>query len=119
MNGTEVKNVQNYKKAAAIIACLLALAGGWYIFAGRNDVSDIGRRADEARNELESAREEQRDQAESLDRAAEATDRSQQAVRDSQGTADRVQEIDRSDTEIIRECQSILETVRARGKTEN
>ena len=111
--------MQNYKKAIALCLLLLALAFGWFYLAGRNDVSDIGKRADETRSELESAREEQRDQAAALDRAEGAADRSQSAVRDSEERADRVQELERSDAEIIRDCQSILETVRERGKAKN
>lgn len=111
--------MQNYKKAIALCLLLLALAGGWYFFAGRNDVSDIGKRADETRSELESAREEQRDQAAALDRAANAADRSQSAIRDSEERADRVQELERSDAAVIGESQSILAAVRGRGKKEN
>ena len=104
--------MQNYKKAIALCALLLALAGGWYYLAGRNDVSDIGKRADETRSELESAREEQRDQAAALDRA-------DGAIRDSEERADRVKELERSDAAVIRESQSILAAVRGRGKKEN
>ena len=104
--------MQNYKKAIALCLLLLALAGGWYFFAGRGDVSDIGKRADETRSELESAREEQRDQAAALDRA-------DGAIRDSAERADRVQELERSDAAVIRESQSILAAVRGRGKKEN
>ena len=104
--------MQNYKKAIALCLLLLALAFGWFYLAGRNDVSDIGKRADETRSELESAREEQRDQAAALDRA-------DGAIRDSAERADRVQEIERSDAELIRESQSILERVRERGGTKN
>lgn len=104
--------MQNYKKAIALCLLLLALAGGWYFFAGRNDVSDIGKRADETRSELESAREEQRDQAAALDRA-------EGAIRDSAERADRVKELERSDAAVIRESQSILAAVRGRGKKEN
>ena len=111
--------MQNYKKAIALCLLLLALAGGWYFFAGRGDVSNIGKRADETRSELESAREEQRDQAAALDRAANAADRSQSAIRDSEERADRVQELERSDAAVIRESQSILAAVRGRGKKEN
>lgn len=111
--------MQNYKKAIALCLLLLALAGGWCFFAGRGDVSDIGKRADETRSELESAREEQRDQAAALDRAENATDRSQSAIRNSQSTAGRIEEIERSDSEIVRECKSILTSVRKRGKAEN
>lgn len=104
--------MQNYKKAIALCLLLLALAFGWFYLAGRGDVSDIRKRADETRSELESAREEQRDQAESLDRA-------EGAIRGSAERADRVQELERSDAEIIRESQSILAAVRGRGKKEN
>ena len=104
--------MQKYKKSIALCALLLALAGGWYYLAGRNDVSDIGKRADETRSELESAREEQRDQAAALDRA-------EGAIRDSAERADRVKELERSDAAVIRESQSILAAVRGRGKKEN
>lgn len=95
----------DHKKIMYLLAGVLIVAGGWFYFAGRNDVSDIGKRADTVRNELESAREEQRDQAAALDRAENA--------------ADRIQSLERSDAEIIRESQSILEAVRGRGKKEN
>lgn len=104
--------MQNYKKAIALCLLLLALAFGWFYLAGRGDVSDIRKRADETRSKLESAREEQRDQAAALDRA-------DGAIRDSAERADRVQEIERSDAAVIRESQSILAAVRGRGKKEN
>lgn len=111
---------ENTKKIlTAVAAGVLLVASCWFYFAGRGDVSDIGKRADETRSELESAREEQRDQAAALDRAENAADRSQSAIRDSAERADRVQELERSDAEIIRQSQSIIEKVRARGKTEN
>lgn len=109
---------KHYTAICISVAALLAI-GVWFYGAGRNDVSDIGKRADETRSELESAREEQRDQAAALDRAEGAADRSQDAVRNSEERADRVQELERSDAEIIRESQSILEAVRGRGKKEN
>lgn len=111
--------MQNRGKLMAIVAGVLLVAFGCFYFAGRGDVSDIRKRADDTRSELESAREEQRDQAAALDRAANAADRSQSAIRDSEERADRVEELERSDAEIIRESQSILEAVRARGKKEN
>lgn len=100
------------KVVLCVGAGLLVVVSCWYIFASRNDVSDIRKRADTVRNELGSASEEQRDQAESLDRA-------EGAIRDSTERADRVQELERSDAEVIRESQSILDRVRARGKKEN
>lgn len=111
--------MQINKKIVYLLAGVLALASCWYFLAGRNDVSDIGDRADTVRSELESAGEEQRDQAAALDRAENAADRSQSAIRDSAERADRVQELERSDAEIIRECKSILEAIRGRGEAEN
>ena len=104
---------------AVLAVILLAAAFSWYYIAGRNDVHDIRERADETRSELESAREEQRDQAESLDRAENAADRSQSAIRDSEERADRVQELERSDGDIIRESQSIINQVRERGPAQD
>lgn len=111
--------MQINKKIVYLLAGVLALASCWYFLAGRGDVSDIGDRADTVRSELESAGEEQRDQAAALDRAENAADRSQSAIRDSAERADRVQELERSDAEIIIESQSIIDRVRARGKKEN
>ena len=111
--------MQINKKIVYLLAGLLIVVGCWYIFAGRNDVSDIQQRADAVREQLESAQQEQRDQTKALERAENATDRSQQSIRDSQETAGRIEEIERSDSEIIRECKSIIETVRGRGKTES
>lgn len=108
--------MQSYKKIAMACALLLALAGGWYFYAGRNDVSDIGKRADAVRNELADAEKAQRDQAAALDRAEAAADRSQSAIRDSEERTDRVQELERSDAEVIRESQSIIDRVRERGR---
>lgn len=109
---------KHYTVICISVAALLAI-GVWFYFAGRGDVSNIRDRADTVRSELESAGEEQRDQAAALDRAENAADRSQSAIRDSTERADRVQELERSDAEIIRESQSILEAVRGRGKKEN
>lgn len=109
---------KHYTAICISVAALLAI-GVWFWCAGRNDVSDIGKRADETRSELKSAREEQRDQAAALDRAENAANRSQSAIRDSAERADRIQSLERSDAEIIRESQSILEAVRGRGKKEN
>lgn len=109
---------KHYTAICISVAALLAI-GVWFYGACRNDVSDIRRGADETRSELESAREEQRDQAAALDRAENAADRSQSAIRGSAERADRVQELERSDAEVIRESQSIIAAVRARGKKEN
>ena len=94
---------------ALLAAGVLLVAFGWFYFEGRGDVSNIGTRTDTARDELRRADEEQRDQAGSLDRAAEA-------VRNSADRASRIEENERRDAEIIRECKSILERIRGRGE---
>ena len=98
---------KHYTAICISVAALLAI-GVWFYGACRNDVSDIGKRADDTRARLESAGEEQHKQAGSLDRAEEA-------VRNSRDRADRVEENERRDAEIIRECKSILERIRGRG----
>lgn len=99
-------------KVYCIFVCIFILSFVWFIFAGRGDVSDIGKRADTVRDELRRADEEQRKQAGSLDRA-------ESAIRDSADRAGRIEENERRDAEIIRECKSILEKIRGRGEAEN
>lgn len=111
--------MQNYKKIIIAIACLLALASGWYYYAGRNDISDIGKSADNTRAELTDAADSQRRETETLDRAAEAVDRGRTAISDSKQTAGRIEDIERSDAEIIAESESIIEDVRKRGQAQN
>lgn len=102
---------KHYTAICISVAALLAI-GVWFYGACRNDVSDIGKRADDTRARLESAREEQREQAGSLDRAEEA-------VRNSAERADRVEEAEHRDAEIIRECKSIIARVRERSEKED
>lgn len=102
-------DIEKHYTAICISVAVLLAIGVWFYGAGRNDVSDIGKRADETRSELESAREEQRDQAAALDRA-------ENAVRNSADRAGRIEENERRDAEIIRECKSILERIRGRGE---
>lgn len=102
----------DHKKVMYLFAGVLLVAGGWFYFAGRGDVSDIGKRADTTRDELRRAGEEQRGQTGSLDRA-------ESAIRDSAERADRVEENELRDAEIIRECKSILASIRGRGEAEN
>lgn len=98
---------KHYTAICISVAALLAI-GVWFYGACRNDVSDLRRGADDTRAGLESAREEQRDQAAALDRA-------EGAIRGSAERADRVQSLERSDAEIIRESKSILDRVGERG----
>lgn len=99
-------------KVYCIFGGIIILSLMWFGLAGRNDVSNIGKRADDVRDELRQAGEEQRKQAGSLDRAEEG-------IRNSEERADRIEENERRDAEIIRECKSILARIRGRGEKEN
>ena len=118
--------MQNRGKLMAIVAGVLLVAGGWFYFAGRGDVSNIGKRTNRVRNELRNAESSQSRTAESLDRAS---DLAESAERDNQETGQRIEQLEegnrnlqsseRGDAEIITESQSILAAVRGRGKKEN
>lgn len=101
-------DIEKHYTAICISVAALLTIGVWFYGACRNDVSDLRRGADDTRAGLESAREEQRDQAAALDRA-------EGAIRGSAERADRVQSLERSDAEIIRESKSILDRVGERG----
>lgn len=108
------------KLCAAALACVVLLAGFvWFFCAGRSDVSDIRERADNTRAELTDARSAQQSEAGAIESAAEAVSRSSDSIRDSQQTAGEIQRTERTDAEIIRQSQSIIDRVRERGKKEN
>ena len=105
--------------ALAAIAVLLLSGFVWFFCADRSDVSDIRERADNTRAELTDARSAQQSEAGAIESAAEAVSRSSESIRDSQQTTGEIERTERTDAEIIRQSQSIIEKVRARGKTEN
>ena len=114
----EVTNDRKKEIITILIVFILAFLWIWYGVG----VSDNGRGAESVRNELESAQEEQRDEAESLDRADEANRNAQQSVREGRQSVGRIEErnteiqnIERSDAEIIKQSQQILKGIRARG----
>ena len=114
----EVTNDRKKEIIAILIVLILAFLWIWYGVG----VSDNGRGAESVRNELDSAQEEQRDEAESLDRADEANRNAQQSVREGRQSVGRIEErnteiqnIERSDAEIIKQSQQILKGIRARG----
>lgn len=113
----------NEEDKKIIIACLavmlLSAAGLWFFNAGRNDVSDIGERADDTRTELTDAGRAQQSEAAAIDSAAEAVGRSSESIRASQQKAGEIERTERTDAEIIRQSQSILERVRERGQTQD
>lgn len=114
----EVTNDRKKEIITILIVFILAFLWIWYGVG----VSDNGRGAESVRNELDSAGEEQRNQAESLDRAEEANRNAQQSIRESQQSTGRIEErnteiqnIERSDAELIEQCQQILKGIRERS----
>ena len=91
----------------------------WFACAGRGDVSNLRNGADAIRNELDNARTAQQGQVDTLRQASEATERSAGAVENSKRANQEISSIERTDAELIRESQSILERVRERGGTKN
>lgn len=99
---------------AVVVAVIL-----WFVCAGRTSIHDLRNGADTVRNELDNARTAQQGQVDTLRQASEATERSAGAVENSKRANQEISSIERTDAELIRESQSILERVRARDGTEN
>ena len=95
------------------------LATVFFMCAGRSAVHDLRIGAGSIRTELNNAKEAQRKEADAIGRASEAAQRSTEAISNSQRTAAEIQRMEQDDIELIRECQSILSTVRERGSKKN
>lgn len=91
----------------------------WFLCAGRNAVHDIRKRAEPIRAELNNARTEQQKQSETLEKAERATGASRERIEDSKRFNQEITDTERENAEIIAECQSILRTVRERGRTQD
>lgn len=115
-------NVENKEKIYFIGGIALFVVASiiiWFICAGRSTVHDLRNRSDDIRNELDNARTAQQGQVDTLRQASEATERSAGAVENSKRANQEISNIERTDAELIRESQSILERVREKGRTEN
>lgn len=113
------ENRQKVYIAAALIFILLLSGFVWFFCAGRSDVSDIRERADNTRAELTDARTAQQREASDLTEAGRAVERSKQAVTDSKDSNRELQERERTDSEIIRQSQSIIDQVRERSTAQD
>lgn len=107
------------KVVLCVGAGLLVVVSCWYIFASRNDVSDIQQRADAVRNELTNAESSQSRTAESLDRASDLAGSAEGRAEKIERGNQQLQSSERRDEEIIGASQSILGRVRGRGQKEN
>lgn len=114
--------MDNKKKAYFISGLAFALAVAvivWFACAGRTSIHDLRNGADTVRNELDNARTAQQGQVDTLRQASEATERSAGAVENSKQANQEISSIERTDAELIRESQSILKSVRERGRKES
>lgn len=117
------QNVQqnNTKKYVflSLAAIFLISAILWFKFAGGSAVHDLRNTAQSTRQELTDARTAQQREASDLTEARRAVERSEQAVTDSKDSNRELQERERTDSEIIRESQSIIDQVRERGPAQD
>lgn len=120
--------MNEYKKEDILVGIFILAFICAVIFCctSRNDVYDNKYGADKVRDEFANAQAAQREEASVISETTRAIDRSQKAVTNSEGriesseqTNKEIASVERSDTEIIAECRSILKTVRARGSKED
>ena len=114
--------MDNKKKAYFISGLAFALAVAvivWFACAGRTSIHDLRNGADAIRTEFDNARTAQQGQENTLRQASEAAERSAGAVEDSERANREISRIERTDAELIRESQSILKSVRERGRKES
>lgn len=118
----------NDKKETVFMFIFVAsfLISVWFLCTSRNDVYDNRNGADKVRDELTNATNSQREEASVIDETKQSINRSKTAVTNSeerietsQRTNREITSVERSDAEIIDECQSILARVRERTATEN
>lgn len=111
----------NGRKEAVILFVFIVvfIVYVFFLCAGRTSVHDLRERADSVRGELNNAKEAQQREAGAIEQASEATRRSTEAISNSQRTTEEIQRMEQDDIELIRECQSILSTVRERGRTQD
>lgn len=109
------------RKETIILFVFIAVFIGavFFLCAGRTSVYDLRKRAEPLRTELDNARRTQQREAGAIEQASEAARRSTAAIGNSQRTAAEIQRMEQDDIELIRECQSILSTVRERGSKED
>lgn len=91
----------------------------FFLCTGRTSVHNLRERAEPIRAELDNARKEQQKQSETLGEAERATGTSRERIADSKRFNQEIADTERENETIIAECQSILRTVRERGRTQD
>lgn len=120
--------MNEYKKEDILVGIFILAFICAVIFCctSRNNVYDNRRGADKVRDELTNAQATQREEAtairetkQSINRSEAAVTNSQERIESSQRTNREIANVERSDTEIIAESQSILARIRERKATED
>ncbi|MGM9582704.1 MAG: hypothetical protein ACI3WU_03150 [Phascolarctobacterium sp.] len=120
------ENEKNYRLAVTILILGMLFILSTIFLRGCSSVSGDRTGAAAVGEQLEQARTNQSATAATLKSAREATesisseiDSSREQINAAAGTAGQIAESSKSSGEIIRECQSVIQKIRARGKTEN
>lgn len=101
-----------------VLFVLLCYSAVYFIIGTRN-VHDNGHGADKVRNELEHAQAAQQEETRAIDETARAITRGKERVDESTRTNKEIASVERSDAEIISECEQVLARVRERKATRN
>ncbi len=120
--------MNDYKKEDILVGIFIVafICAVLFCCTSRNNVYDNRRRADKVRDELTNAQATQREEAtairetkQSINRSEAAVTNSQERIESSQRTNREIADTERSDAEIIDECEQILARVRERKATED
>lgn len=117
MNGYKKEFIKRI--AVCMLLVLLCYSAVYFIIGTRKDVHYNGYGVNKVRAELGNIKETQREEARVIDGTEKAITRGKQAVDESTRTNKEITSIERTDAEIIDDCQSILASVRERNKSEN
>lgn len=105
-----------------LVACLIIILACYFAFAyisTRTNIQNHGNGTNAARDEFKTIRDAQREETRVIDDTAESITRGKERVDESERTNKEITSIERTDGEIIAECQQILKRVRERTTTED
>lgn len=102
-----------------VVFCVFATLTVLSLIGTRKDIQNHGHGVNKVRDELTNAQTAQREETSVIDGTAESITRSQKGIDESTRTNKEITSVERTDAEIITECQQILARVRTRATTEN
>lgn len=122
------ESMNGYKKEDVLVGIFVIafLISVVFMCTSRNDVYDNRNGADKVRDELTNAQAAQREEAsvisetkQSINRSEAAVTNSEERIESSEQTNREIASVERSDAEIISECEQVLARVRERTATED